>query len=148
MALILYLRTRKNPITVIRNTLKRAGYSDRVVNNWIAISAHETAGWTSRVYRDANNLFGMTLAGKNTTAVGALPYGEHQAIYNNIQSSADDLVLYLQKRFKYPADFATLRDQVEYMKSKNYFGDSFANYYAGALRWKNELDLTGKNQEV
>lgn len=126
-----------------------------MVDNWIAISAHETAGWTSKVYRDANNLVGMTLAKRkdgsispNTTATGELPYGEHQAIFKNIRSSADDLVLYMQKRFSYPFDFPSLEAQVQYMKSKGYFGDSFANYYASALRWKNQLDLTGKNQQA
>lgn len=90
----------------------------------------------------------MTLAKGNTTAIGSLPYGEHQAIYSSVQSSADDLVLYLTVRYKYPKDFATLEDQVRYMKSKQYFGDSFANYYAATLKWKQDLDLVGANAEV
>lgn len=130
---------RKDPKAVITRKLTAAGFSDREIQNWIAISAHETAGWTSRVYQEANNLVGMTLASRNTTAIGELPYGEHQAIYTSIESSADDLVLFLTVRYKYPKDFATLEEQIRYMKDRGYFGDSFKNYYAAVLNWKKNL---------
>lgn len=134
----------KDPRSVIKRELSNAGFSDRMIAYWIAISQHETAGWTSRVYKEANNLFGMTLASRNTTAIGALPYGEHQAIYKSILDSARDQVLYLTVRFHYPKDFSSLRSLVDYMKAKGYFGDSVSNYYAGVSRWldKTNQDLT------
>lgn len=121
----------------IRNAL--AGYPEQTIRNWIAISAHETGGWTSRIYREANNLFGMTLASKNTTAIGRGPYSEGQAIFASIDDSAKDIRLYMEKRFSYPRSFPTLLDQILYMKSKGYFTDSVDNYYNAVSKWKRKF---------
>jgi len=126
---------RMSPPQVIRSVFRAEGYSDRFIDYWIAISQHETAGWTSRVYREGNNLFGMTRASKNTLAIGALDYGEHQAIYKSIRDSAKDQILYLNVRFHYPREFGSLKDLIDYMKSKGYFGDSVSNYYSAVSRW-------------
>lgn len=134
--LFLALR-RRTPASAIRQALQ--GYPERVIRNWTAISAHETAGWTSRVFQDANNLFGMLLPRGTTTAVGELPYGEHQAIFRSVEDSAKDIRLYMEQRFRYPMDFASLADQVAYMKSKGYFVDSVSNYLAGAQSWYQKL---------
>lgn len=136
IALISYLLWRnRSPKAVIRSVFRSAGYSEKFIDYWIAISQHETAGWTSRVYREGNNLFGMTLARKNTLAIGELDYGERQAIFKSIRDSAKDQILYLTVRFKYPREFATLKDLIDYMKSKNYFGDSVSNYYTSVSKW-------------
>lgn len=121
----------------IRNAL--AGYPEQTIRNWIAISAHETGGWTSRIYREANNLFGMTLASKNTTAIGRGPYSEGQAMFASIDDSAKDIRLYMEKRFSYPRQFPTLLDQILYMKSKGYFTDSVDNYFTAVEKWKRKF---------
>lgn len=125
------------PGAAIRNAL--TGYPEQTIRNWIAISAHETAGWTSRIYREANNLFGMTLASKNTTAIGRGPYAEGQALFASIDDSAKDIRLYMEKRFNYPRQFPTLLDQIIYMKSKGYFTDSVDNYYNAVSKWKRKF---------
>lgn len=83
----------------------------------------------------------MKMPARETTAIGVLPYGEGQAIFSSVGSSADDLVLFLTKRWKYPKDFATLQDQIEYMKSRGYFQSPIEDYYAGVYKWKNDLGL-------
>lgn len=138
---LLFLALRKRPSQAPAQEIRKAlaGYPDNVIKYWIAISAHETGGWSSRVYKEGNNLFGMTLASKNTTAIGELPYGERQAIYRSIADSAQDIRLYMEKRFKYPASFNSLAELVAYMKSKNYFTDSTLNYLQGADAWYRKL---------
>lgn len=138
---LLFLAFRKRPgltpALAIREAL--AGYPERVIQYWTAISAHETAGWTSRVYKEGNNLFGMTLATKNTTAVGKLPYGEGQAIFNSIADSAKDIRLYMERRFNYPMDFNSMAELVYYMKSKGYFTAPTLEYLASADAWYRKL---------
>lgn len=134
LGLLLWIR-RRDPETVIRSTFRKAGISERTINYWLAVSKHETAGFTSRVFQEANNLFGMKLPRGKTTATGALDYGERQAIFPSIKASAQDQLLYMFERFKYPKDFASLLDLVTYMKERGYFEDSLNNYYQGTRKW-------------
>lgn len=134
LGLIVWIR-KSDPQTVIRSTFSKAGMSEKLIRWWTAIAKHETAGFTSRVYREGNNLFGMKLPRGTTTAVGELPYGERQAIFRNITDSAKDQLLYMTKRFNYPADFASFLDLVTYMKQRGYFEDSLENYYNAARKW-------------
>jgi hypothetical protein len=57
----------------------------------------ETGGFTSRIYRENNNLFGMKLAKKRRTVATGEKYGH--AVYNNWQESVDDYLLW-QQQFK------------------------------------------------
>lgn len=121
---------------VIPLSLQQAEY-------WVCVSAFETAvkgePWKSEIYLTANNLWGMTLASKNTTATGALSYGEEQCIYPSVKRSAEDILLYMQKRWKYPQNFATLDDLVDYMKSKGYFLSNVEDYKAGVNMFYDKL---------
>lgn len=138
---LLFLALRKRPNQEPQEAIRRAlnGYPQNVIEYWTAVSAHETNGWTSKVYREGNNLFGMTLASRDTTAIGKLPYGEGQAIYRSVEDSARDIRLYMEKRFNYPVNFSSLAELVAYMKSKRYFEDSTLNYLAGADAWYRKL---------
>lgn len=135
LGILVLLKLRNDPTTVIKRTFARAGLSDKLASWWTAIAKHETAGFTSRVYRDGNNLFGMKLPKGETLAIGQLPYGERQAIFRSISDSAKDQVLFLTKRFHYPSDFTSLLDLIVYMKERGYFEDSLDNYYNAVRRW-------------
>jgi len=131
-----------NPVTVIRSTFRKAGMSDKLIAWWTAIAKHETANFTSRVYQDARNLFGMTKPsqgayerGWTTATTEVLPYGEHQVIFRSIGDSAKDQLLFMTKRFNYPPDFASLLELVTYMKQRGYFEDSLDNYYNAVRKW-------------
>lgn len=116
----------------IERAMYRAGYSSQMIKWWTAISAFETTYWTSPIFRRANNLWGMTLASRNTTAIGILEDApEKQAVYPSLDASAEDIVLFMRKRWRYPDNFVTLADLIRYMKQRNYFTSSEVKYYEG-----------------
>lgn len=128
--------TRSNTSAIVMATISRvmkaAGYSEQMVRYWTAVSAFETAYWTSAIFKRANNLWGMTLASRNTTATGRLEdVPEKQAVYPSIEASAQDIVLYQQKRFRYAMNYATLKDLIQAMHRRNYFTSDFNQYLAG-----------------
>ena len=114
----------------IAKALSKANLSQRMIQFYTAVSALETDFWTSKYYKDLKNLFSMTLASKNTLAIGKAGYGNEPdlARFKSIQDSADDFVLYLFTRFNYPQNFVTLDDLAAYMKKKGYFQSSEKDY--------------------
>ena len=144
IALVLFLRGRKKTGSIsqqIQDSLTAQGYSPSMAKWWAAISAHETGGWTSRAFREGNNLFGMTLPSGQTTAVGlmATPNPEKLAQFKSVDDSIKDLVLFLAVRWKYPKNFDSLQSMLDYMKARIYFTDSMANYSRGVNYWLNKI---------
>lgn len=96
---------------------------------WVAVSAFETAYWTSKVFKDSNNLFCIIVPGSNR-----LDYGEGQTVFPNIELSIDGpqgLYQRVLKPFKYPAHVQSIEELVTYMKNKNYFTADKAKYLEG-----------------
>lgn len=133
MAAVYYLL--KTPQRVITLTLRKAGMDQQTIRFWIAVSAFETAGWTSRVFNDSNNLFNLVVPRSNK-----LPYGEGQTIYNSIEESAQALVDHVIKPFSYSLNYATIADLCHAMKLKNYYGSSEDSYTAGVRKWYQKLN--------
>lgn len=153
ISLLLYLTSRKSlkngPVespsskesdTVIYQTIvyliASQGYSERMGYYWYLVAKMETDGFTSSLFRTFNNLFGMRcVEERQTTQTGCTT--SNFGIYKNQQSSVDDLVLYLKAR-KYPSGFVSLYEMIQFMKSKNYFGnESIDSYYAKVKAWEN-----------
>lgn len=126
---------RNNPEAAIRREFKKAGVAPNVIDYWVAVAKHETAGFTSRVFKDSNNMFGMKLARRNTLATGQLPYGEGQAIFKSVTDSAKDQILYFTKRFQYPSYFDSAESLVRFMKSKGYFEADLNDYIKAVALW-------------
>lgn len=107
----------------------------------VAVSAFETADWTSEIYRKNHNLFGMRLPTiRKTTATGE---NLNHATYRNGISSAIDYVCYL-RHFDYPKYFNDLYEFVLFMKSKGYFEADFNAYYAGVQsKYRKYFKTTG-----
>lgn len=124
-----------SPKNRIVRACKRAGYSEDFGKVMAAVSAHETNGWTSNVYKEGHNLFGMTLASRNTLAIGVMDNAERSAKFKSDADSVEDFIMYLTIRFNYPKDLNSIEDIVRYMKEKGYFTDQFANYYNGVKSW-------------
>lgn len=116
----------------IAKVLTAKGYSPRVVKWWTAISNFETAKWTSRLYREAHNLFGMKQPlSRQTTSLGPFVLeGVNWASFSDDESSVSDLVLYMEN-FNYPKDFSDLYIMIAFMKSKGYFQESIEDYFIG-----------------
>lgn len=135
---LLWMMTRKkNSIdAIIKETLTRAGYSQRMADMVVAVSKHETGNFTSSLSRRAKNLFGMMQPRRRPTlSIGVTEASEGQfATFKSYEDAAKDFVLYLQN-MKYPKDFADVDSLVSFMRSKGYFTDTLSNYLTGVKRW-------------
>ncbi len=107
----------------------------------VAVSAFETADWTSNIYRKNHNLFGMKLPKvRRTTAVGE---NLNHATYVNNINSALDFICYL-RALDYPRHYNDLYEFVLNMKSKGYFEVDFNHYYAGVQsKYRKYFKTTG-----
>lgn len=91
---------------------------------------HETAGATSSLYRNNNNLFGMKNPSvRSTTSIGSDIY--NYAIYESPERSIDDLAEWFNYNGMNLAAFGSAEEYVNALKNKHYFEDSTENYLRG-----------------
>lgn len=98
-------------------------------------AAHETGNFTSPVFIDRNNAFGMK---KGTIEDfeedrGPLDTSEYAA-YPSIENSVDDLYLWLYLKDLPLRGYRTAAEYVSKIKAKSYFEDNEANYRNGVER--------------
>lgn len=122
---------------IIQAALLNKGYSPRQAHYWFLVSNMETAGFTSNLFKTANNPWGMKQPTKRpTTSIGPTSSGFAQ--YPDLTAAAKDLALYLEY-WGYPSDFVTLDDQLIFMREKGYFGDETLDSYRGkVIAWANK----------
>lgn len=119
----------------IRNNLP-GDYSDDVAKMITAQAMHETGIFTSRLYKEQNNLFGM----RHPVVRETLSTGEKGG-YANFKTRADsvrDLILYF-KEFKAPAKYESINDYVKMLKGNGYFTDNYVNYFNPVRTYYNQL---------
>jgi len=101
---------------------------EQTVKFWTAVSDFETGSWTSPIFIQNRNLFGMRLPTSNTTAIGG---ADGHAVFASLQDSVADLILYFN-RLQWPMlNFSTIDALVSMMKSKGYFAAPIGDYLAG-----------------
>lgn len=103
-----------------------------------AQAAHESANFTSSVFKDCNNSFGYS------NVRGACPGHERYQKYNSVNESVLEVVAWIKRRQaegKFPANLATITTPEQYaqlLKNSNYYEDSVSNYASGIRRFLNE----------
>lgn len=126
----------------IRSTLSSYGISEGTIRLWIAVSALETNGWTSKVFQDSNNLFCLIIPKSKR-----LDYGEGQTIFMNEQGmydsplheAADALYRHVILPFKYKLEYSSIDELVTAMKERKYFTASINSYLTGVKFWYPKL---------
>lgn len=151
IAFLIYLSTRKKGISSLFNSnsalfsrgsvaFSVAGgkYNKVDYRKWIeAISKHETANYTSKLYKDANNLFGMGMPSVRptlATPAGVQIENQEMARYPSKSDSVKDFLLWLNYQ-NCPVDFVSPDELIQFMKDKSYFTESFENYLKGVESW-------------
>jgi len=113
------------------------------LENWLAVSKMETAGFNSSLYNQANNPWGMGYATKRPTTaaskyVGSSPSGGVDfsfARYDSLNDASQDIILYMNY-FKFPKAKLSLLDHVKEMGKRGYFGsESVESYYSKVVAW-------------
>lgn len=108
-----------------------------------AQAGHETGNFTSRIFKENNNCFGMKLALiRKTTATGE-KYGH--ATFSSLKSCIDDFFLYYNN-FKYLKTYNSLEDYVAALKKRGYFEASESEYLNGCKYWVNEYFSNSENE--
>ena len=101
-----------------------------------AQAAFETANFTSQVYKENNNLFGMKDASQRPNKQNGLKNG--YGYYNDIYESLKDFALYY-KYYKYSVVYESLKDYVTSLKKNGYFTATEKEYYNGVNFYKTLL---------
>lgn len=92
----------------------------------VAIAKHESRSFSSSLFRETHNLFGMTWPPKRPTlATGRKIFLDHGNVrrfctFRSTAEATHDMVLYL-KHWGYPLDIKSPEKMVRLMKSKRYF---------------------------
>ena len=116
----------------IRRLLKQSGYNRTTQDVFVAVSKCETGNYTSRIFKNNNNLFGMRLPTvRQTTATGA---NLGHAVYSNRIDSIYDIVLYLNA-VKFPKHSKDYFQVISTMKSKRYFEATMEQYFKCSKKW-------------
>jgi len=112
-----------------------ANYADFVV----AQAKHESANFTSNVYKANNNPFGMKVPSQRKflgTRGTPANDGGYYARYESDSVAFEDLLLWMRAR-KFPTNLETVEDYAEALKARGYFGDTLYNYTNALKRWLN-----------
>jgi hypothetical protein len=124
----------RNHFQIIRKTLDESKYSTEFIKMLTAVAMHETGVFSSNIYLENNNLFGMKLPTiRETRATGE---NRGHATFASLEDSVKDLELYLAE-FDYKLNHTKIRDFVAEMKRNGYFtapvttyGNAVAKHYA------------------
>jgi hypothetical protein len=129
-----------------------------VKDNWLAVSKMETAAWTSNLFVNAFNLWGMKLPKKRITTAESQAYGTAGrnnlisytfaeakvgkdaelnpsfgwAKYPSLTDAVQDIILWMDYT-KFPKGRLSLQDHIAEMKKRGYFEES-TDYYLNAVK--------------
>ena len=118
----------------IRRLLReQSNLTDIAIERLLALARHETGNFTSAIFRESNNPWGMKVATVRPTT----NIGEHRghARYRNLSDAVRDMLLYLVNFRTNPGDFPNISSFAYELKNDRYFEDTLENYTRGLLRW-------------
>lgn len=115
---------------MILDKIEAAGYSFDFAKYWVAVSKFETANYTSPLYRDAHNLFGMGYPTVGKDYGSTMSKEGLKSKYPTDNDSIDDLIEYLVA-FKYPHTVKSPDELVRIMKQNGYFTADENTYLQG-----------------
>ena len=115
---------------ILRN---RSNLSELAIERLLALARHETGNFTSAIFRENNNPWGMKVATiRTTTNVGE---NRGHARYRNLEDAVVDMIHYLISFRTNPGDFANISSFAQELKNDRYYEDTVANYTRGLLHW-------------
>lgn len=119
----------------IFNTLLDAGFSERFAAIVTSQAAFETANFTSRLFIEQNNAFGMKDASgrANTQIAVKNDFG----VYASVEDSAKDFV-YWWKAANLP-QYSSINEYITDIKTIGYFESPVNEYIGGVKRYFNEM---------
>lgn len=133
--MLLKITSRLKKMSTINNIYKdvflkllAAGFTESQSKILVAQAAHETANFTSDIFRNNNNLFGMKFPHVRDTLAIAERRGH--AVYKDIDESIKDFAIYY-KNFAYLSTYSTVNAYIEAIAQKKYFEANIEEYKTG-----------------
>ncbi|MCC6288105.1 MAG: glucosaminidase domain-containing protein [Chitinophagaceae bacterium] len=135
--------------TAVYNTAINNEVSADVALLIVSQARHESANFSSNVFKQNNNAFGYKYVGQSGASQGtAAPSSEggYYAKYDSLEDSALEVVNWWKRRIRQGvindwSDIATPDSYALALKKAGYYGDSLANYTAALKTWLKGLDL-------
>lgn len=110
------------------------GVSLQLARYITAQAAHETGNFTSKIFKENNNLFGMKKpAVRKTYAIGE---NKGHAVFKDITDCIKDFQIYLSN-FKYLSNYSSIDNYVQELKRKRYFEADLQEYKNGVKHFYN-----------
>ena len=140
---------------MIYDTAIQGGFNQNTAKYVVAQARHETADYTSNVFKNNNNLNGMKYNGQaNATKGTKSPEGDYYAKWNSPQDSANDVVFrYYGESIKgVPADSlknaSSYSEFADLLKQRGYYGASLQEYATGLYNKLMKINVTEVAKEV
>lgn len=112
--------------------------ADSLAKLIVAQSQHETANYTSHVFKANNNAFGYKRYAGSAYQLGsglASPEGDSYARYASVEDSTKEIAAWLGRRKTAFVGVSSVEQYVSAMKKAGYFGDTESNYLAGVKKY-------------
>lgn len=112
--------------------------AEKLAKFMIAQAKHETAGFTSKVFKTNNNAFGYKYYKGSIYQLSKglnSPEGDSYAKYNSVEDSSKEVADWLGRRKDKFKGVITIEDYSKQLKESKYYGDSLANYTNALKRW-------------
>jgi hypothetical protein len=100
----------------------------------IAQSKHETANYTSNVFKSNKNLFGYKYYGGSSWQIGKniiSPEGNQYANYDTYYNSARELTSWIKRRIDDFKNVKTIEEYVNALHKNSFFTDNVSTYLNG-----------------
>ena len=136
---------------LIYTTLKEYRFPDQLSKLIVAQAKHESANYTSKVFKENNNLFGYKFVGQSLASKGTKApanEGDYYAKYKSVKDSVLELIKWIQRRQKenkFPADLSTITTPGQYaqlLKQSGYYGDKVTTYTNALTKWLKTVSVT------
>jgi Mannosyl-glycoprotein endo-beta-N-acetylglucosaminidase len=107
----------------------------------VAQSGHETADWTSNVFKTCNNGFGYKYVGQKLAegACTGAPEGDSYAKYKDLADSTREMARWIIRRKEKFVAVDTLEEYAKVLHDEGYYGDQngkgYSIYLAGLKRY-------------
>lgn len=115
-----------NHYKIIRDVLPKT-FTDDQAKILTAQAMHETGNFTSRLYKEQNNMFGMRHPILRQTK--SVKEQNGFATFASLEDSVSDLLLYFDEFGIKPKDWTKVNEYVKIIKQRGYFTDDYLPYF-------------------
>jgi len=114
-----------------------------LANFIVGQAAHESANFTSPVFKDCKNFFGYKYRGQKIAAGSCRksPEGDYYAFYSTLEDSITEITDWIKRRQaegRFPQDLTSIRTAERYaqlLKDSDYYGDPVSVYATGIRKF-------------